>query len=115
MDSADTSLESYDTLHNSIPSIGFLSRRKRIIAYLKVTKLAQNMINDETISEDNALYLISVLMRKSSDFQKSATMVALNLETINHKIIPPIGFKFANNMRCNLQMLPIDDRTLDAE
>lgn len=109
MDSADKSLQAYETLYNSIPSIGFLSRQKRAIAFFKVTKLAQKMIDEEEISADNALYLISILVRKSADFQKAAMMVALNLADIDRKIISAIGFKYANEMRCNLQMFPVDD------
>lgn len=109
MDEADRSLAAYETLHTGMPSIGFLSRKKRILAYLKVTKLAQQLIDDEQISEDNALYLLSILARKSADFQKAAMMVALNLVTININLIPAIGFKHANEMRCNLQMLPVGD------
>jgi len=111
MDEADKSLDAYEKLYQKLPSIGFLSRKKRVIAYLKVTKLAQQLIDDEEISEDNALYLLSVLARKSSSFQKAATMTALNLQQIDKAAIRAVGFKFANNLRCNLQMLPIDDIT----
>ena len=109
MDEADKSLEAYDMLNNKIPSIGFLSRKKRIIAYLKVTKLAQQLIDDKNISEENALYLLSTLVRKNASFQKAAMMVALNLANIDRKLIRPIGFQYANNMRCNMQMTPVDD------
>ncbi len=37
IDLADKSIEAYETLSQNIPSIGFLSRKKRII----VTKMAQ--------------------------------------------------------------------------
>lgn len=109
MDSADKSIEVYDTLYQSIPSIGFFSRKKRIIAYLKVTKIAQQMIDEKEISEENALYLLSILAQKSAVFQKAAMMTALNLATIDRKLIPAVSFKHANEMRCNLQMLPIDE------
>lgn len=109
MDEADKSLAAYDTLYNSMPSIGFLSRKKRVIAFLKVTKKAQKMIDDEELSEDNALFLLSILAKKTSQFQKSAMMSALHLATIDRKIISTIGFKYANEMRANIQMLPIDD------
>ncbi len=109
IDSADKSIEIYDTLYQSIPSIGFLSRKKRIIAYLKVTKITQQLIDKQDISEENALYLLSVLSRKSSTFNKAAMMTALNLATINRKQIQAVGFKHANEMRCSLQMLPVDE------
>ncbi len=108
IDSADKSLEVYETLSQNIPSIGFLSRKKRIIAYLKVTKMAQQLVDEQTISEENALYLLSVLSRKNPTFNKAAMMTALNLATIDRKLIKAIGFKHANEMRCSLQMLPVD-------
>jgi hypothetical protein len=109
VDDSDKSLEAYDRLHSSIPSIGFLSRKKRAIAYIKVTKLAQQILDEEEFSEENLLFLLSVLAKKNASFQKASMMMALNLSTINRKLIPLIGFKYANNMRCNLQMLPVDD------
>jgi len=109
MDEADKSLAAYETLSNSMPSIGFLSRKKRIIAFLKVTKKAQEMIDKQEISEDNALYLLSILTKKTANFQKAAMMAALHLATVDRKIIPAVGFRYANEMRANLQMLPVDD------
>jgi hypothetical protein len=53
--------------------------------------------------------LLSILARKCAPFQKAAMMVALNLASISRKQIQPIGFRYANEMRCNLQMLPVDD------
>lgn len=109
MDEADISIEVYETLEKSMPSIGILNRKKRVIAYLKVTKLAQKYVDDQIISEDNAYYLLSTLARKSAAFQKSAMMTALNLENIDRKLIQFVGFKYANEMRSNLHMYPIDD------
>jgi len=109
MDEADKSLAAYDTLKASMPSIGYLNRKKRIIAFLKVTKKAQEMIDQQDVSEDNALYLLSILTKKTADFQKSAMMAAMNLGTIDRKLIPAVGFRYANEMRANLQLLPVDD------
>jgi len=109
MDEADKSLAAYDTLDKIMPSIGFLSRKKRVIAFVKVTKKVQQMLDDQEISVENALYLLSIMARKKADFQKSAMMTALNLTNIDSKLIPAIGFKYANEMRCNLQMLPVDE------
>jgi vesicle coat complex subunit len=109
VDEADKSIEAYEKLYKSVPSIGFLSRKKRIIAFLKITKMTQQMIDDQDISEEQALYLLSILARKCARFQKAAMMVALNLASINRKQIQLIGFRYANEMRCNLQMLPVDD------
>lgn len=109
MDESDKSLEAYDKLHSSVPPIGFLSRKKRAIAYIKVTRLAQQILDEKELSEDNLLFLLSVLAKKNASFQKASMTAALNLPTINRKLISPIGFKYANEMRCNLQMLPVDD------
>ncbi len=109
MDEADKSLAAYETLKNSIPSIGVLSRKKRIIAFLKVTKKAQEMIEKQDLSEENALYLLSILTKKIADFQKATMMAAMHLTTVNRKIIPAIGFRYANEMRANLQLVPVDD------
>ena len=111
MDEADISLKSYDKLSSNVPSIGFLSQKKRAVAFLKVTQLAQQMIDAEEISEDNALFLLSTLVRKNKSFQKAAMATALRLADINRNLITLVGFKYANNMRCNLQMHPVDDTT----
>ena len=108
MDEADKSLAAYETLANSVPSIGFLSRKKRIIAFLKVTKKVQEMIDNQELSEDNALYLLSILTKKTANFQKASMMTSLHLATVDRKLIPAVGFRYANEMRANLQMLPID-------
>lgn len=108
MDDADKSFKAYDKLNNSIPSIGFLSRKKRIIAYIKVTKTAQLMVDNKEISEENAVFLLSILVRKVPSFQKAAMMVALNLPTMDKKILQSVGFRYANEMRCNLKMMPVD-------
>ncbi len=113
MDEADKSLAAYETLKNSIPSIGFLSRKKRIIAFLKVTKKAQTMIDQQDLSEENALYLLSILTKKIADFQKASMMSAMHLATVNRKIIPAVGFRYANEMRANLQLVPIGDTVGD--
>ncbi|MFW5443211.1 MAG: hypothetical protein ACKE51_02750 [Methylococcaceae bacterium] len=108
MDEAEVSIEAYEHLRKSIPSIGFLSQKKRVIAFLRVTKLAQKMIDEQKLSEDNALYLLSTLARKSAPFHKAVMMAALHLANISSKQITSVGFTYANNMRCNMQMLPVD-------
>ena len=115
MDEADKSLEAYEQLYQSVPSIGFLSRKKRIIAYLKVTRLAQQMIDEQEISEDNVLYLLSILVRKYAPFQKAAMATMLSLANIDRKLISAVGFKYANELRTNLQMYPVDDSLLESE
>ncbi len=109
MDEADKSLQAYDKLYQSMPSIGFLNRKKRIAAYLKVTALAQRMVEDQEISEEQALYLLSILVRKCAPFQKAMMMAALNLANIDRRALSPLAFKYANEFRCSLQLLPVDD------
>jgi len=109
MDEAEKSLKFYDNICNTMPSIGFISRKKRVYAYLDVTKKVQKLVDDQEISEDNALFLLSVLVRKHSPFQKATMMAALNLASIDRKLIKPIGFKYANDFRCSLKMMPVDD------
>lgn len=108
MDEADTSKEAYEQLFKSVPDIGFLNRKKRIGAYLKVTKIAQELIDEEKISEDQGLYLLSILVRKYSPFQKASMMAALNLSDIERKLISAIGFKYANDFRSSLKMMPVE-------
>ena len=108
-DKPDISVEAYQTIYNSVLPIGFISRKKRVAAYLKTTKMTQKMIDEQSISEDNALFIFSLLVRKYPRFQKATMMAALNLATIDRQIIAPIGFKFANEMRCNINLLPVDD------
>lgn len=100
MDNADQSMQAYETLTKTMPSIGFLSRKKRIIAFLKVTKKAQEMIDKQDISEDNALFLISVMTKKIADFQKSAMTTAMHLAGLNRKIIPAVGLNMLT--KCGL-------------
>lgn len=109
MDDSEKSILAYDKLYSNMPSIGCLSRKKRILAYFKIAEMTQVMIDEGEISEDYALFILSILARKCSSFQKAAMMVALNLNTIDKKRLFPIGFKYANEYRCSLQMLPVDD------
>lgn len=113
MDEADKSLQAYEKLYQSVPPIGFLNRKKRIAAYLKVTGLAQRMIDAQEISEEQALYLLSILARKCAPFQKAMMMTALNLANIDRCLLRPVGFKYANEFRCSLQLLPVDDSLPD--
>ncbi|MEE9398604.1 MAG: hypothetical protein V3V31_16520 [Methylococcales bacterium] len=105
------SSNTFKKLSNSIPSIGFLSRKKRVLAFIKVTAKAQEMIDAEEITEDEALMLLSLLVRKNKDFQKSGMMTALNLADISAGVMKPIGVKYANSLRAQLKMAPIEQKT----
>jgi len=79
-------LEVYEKFLKSMPSIGFVNRNKRIKAYIKVTNLAQKMIDNQEISEDEALFVLSIMAKKSNPLSKA------------------IGFKYADEMRCTLNL-----------
>jgi hypothetical protein len=105
----DKTKEAYNKLFSSIPPIGFINRKKRIGAYLKITNMLQIMVDKEDVSEDDGLYLLSVLVRKCSRFQKAAMMTALNLTSIDRSLVSDIGFRYSNDFRCSLRMYPVDD------
>ncbi len=107
LDEVNQSIAVYEKLHQSIPPIGFLNRKKRVIAYLTVTQLAQGLIDASELSEENALFVLSLLVRKNASFQKAAMMAALHLATIDRQSIAAVGFTYANAVRCNMKLLPI--------
>lgn len=96
--------EAYEKLLKNMPSIGFINRKKRIKAYIQLTKIADYMIKTNEISEDEALFILSLLMRKCSAFQKAAMMTALTLNSIGKDVISPIGVKFILDVRKNLSL-----------
>ena len=96
--------EAYEKLLKNMPSIGFINRKKRIKAYIQLTKIADYMIKTNEISEDEALFILSLLMRKCSSFQKAAMMTALTLNSIGKDVISPIGVKFSLDVRKNLSL-----------
>lgn len=100
----ENSVLAFNRLTNHLPSIGFLNRKKRVMAYIKVTKLAQQMLDNQEITEEEALFVLSLMMRKHLDFQKAASMTALSLPQIGSEPLTKIGFLFANEMRKSLKM-----------
>jgi hypothetical protein len=106
---ADKSIQAFNKLSNHIPSIGFLSRKKRIQAYISITNLMQQMLNDEELSLEEALFVLSLMMRKHHDFQKAASMVALNLASLGSAPFKAIGFQFANEMRKNMKLPSVNE------
>ena len=96
--------DAYEKLIENMPSIGFINRKKRIKAYIQLTEIAQYMIGNEEISEESAMYIFSVMMRKCADFQKAATMTALSLNTIGKNVFSTIGLKFIIEVRRNLNL-----------
>ena len=102
-------IEVYKALLTNMPPIGFINRTKRIKAYLNVTNKAQKMITNEEITEEEAVFILSIMTKKSNSFRKAATMTALSLETLPEGVIKAAGFRYANEMRCNLNLHPVDD------
>ncbi len=94
----------FNKLQENMPPIGFLSRKKRIKAYIQITQITDYMLNNDEINEDSALFILSLLMRKCSAFQKAATMTALSLDSIGKSVLPPIGLKFSLEIRKNLSL-----------
>jgi len=103
-ENADKITLAYEKLRENMPSIGFLSHKKRIKAYIEVTNIAEYMINSDEVSEEDALFILSMLMRKFARFQKAASMTAMSLENIGRKVMSPIGVKFAVAARRNLNL-----------
>jgi hypothetical protein len=101
---ADKITLAYEKLRKIMPSIGILSRKKRIKAYIEITNIVDYMISADEISEEDALFILSMLMRKFAPFQKSASMTAMSLENIGRKVISPIGVQFAVAARRNLNL-----------
>lgn len=104
----DKIINIYKKLAKCVPSIGFMSRRKRILAYLTVTINAQQMLDTEEMSEEEALFILSMLMRKHKNFQKAGMMAALNLPSLDKDTLKPIGLLYANAVRKNINLAPID-------
>ena len=94
----------YEKLLKNMPSIGFINRKKRIKAYIQLTEIAQYMITSEELTEEGAMFILSIMMRKCANFQKATMMSALSLNTIGKNILSPIGLKFALEVRRNLNL-----------
>ncbi len=107
-ESADNAIKAFEKLARSVPDIGFLSRKKRVLAYLVVSTNAQRMIDNGEISEEEAIFIFSLLMRKHRDFQKAAMMAALNLAKLDKEMIKPIDLKYLNEIRKHLKHAPVD-------
>lgn len=100
----ESTTEAYEKLLDNMPPIGFINRKKRVKGYIQLTEIAQYMITNGEMSEESALYILSIMMRKCSDFQKAAMMTALSLDTIGKNVLSPIGLKFSIEVRKNLNL-----------
>ena len=100
----ESTTAAFEKLRDNMPSIGFISRKKRIKGYVQITEIAQFMIGNEEMNDEGAILIMSVMMRKCADFQKAAMMTALSLNTIGKNILSPIGLKFILEVRKNLNL-----------
>ena len=100
----ENTTKAFEKLRENMPSIGFINRKKRIKGYIQITEIAQYMISNEEMTNEGALLILSVMMRKCSDFQKAAMMTALSLNTIGKNILSPIGLTFILEVRKNLNL-----------
>ncbi len=105
----------YTTLLKHMPSIGLLSRKKRVKAYIKVVNMTQDMIDNDEIDSDEALFILSIMTKKSHCFRKAGMMTALNLNVIPAGQIKAIGFQYANEMRQNLSLPAVDHANSDPQ
>ena len=96
--------DAYEKLIDNMPSIGIISRKKRIKGYIEITEIAQYMITSEEITDESAFYIFSIMMRKCSNFNKATIMTALSLESIGEAVFSPIGLKFIIEVRRTLNL-----------
>jgi hypothetical protein len=108
---AKRTLKVFTELYDIMPPIGFISRNKRVSAYLTVTSHAQKIIDSEQITEGEILFLLSMMVRKKKDFQKAAMMTVLSLPKMDISLLSTVGFKFANDIRVNMQLTPVSKET----
>ena len=104
-------IQVFAELCDIMPPIGFISHKKRLTAYITVTTKAQSIIDSNQINEGEMLFVFSMMVRKKKDFQKAAMMTALSLPKLNAEILSPVGFKFVNDIRVNMQLSPVDNKT----
>ncbi len=107
--SAKKTMQVFTQLCNSMPAIGFISRKKRLSAFVSVTSKAQSLLDTGEVTEDEVLFVLSMIVRKRKDFQKAAMMAAFSLPNVSKGILLPIGFKFANQIRLNMGRSLVDD------
>lgn len=104
-------IQVFAELCDALPNIGFLSRKKRVYAYLAVAEKAQRYVDKGQFSEAEMLFVLSMMTRKKKDFQKAAMMAALCLPKFESGLVGSVGFKYANDLRVNMRMHPVDDQT----
>ena len=101
----------FTELCDTMPPIGFLNRNKRLSAYITVTSKAQSLIDSKQSNEGEILFVLSLMVRKKKAFHKMAMMAALSLPKLEADLLTPIGFKYANDVRVNMQLSPVNHKT----
>ena len=106
--SADRTLKAFANLADLMPAIGFFSQDKRISAYITITDRAQRFLKNETLTEEEVMFVLSLLVRKNKNFQKASMATALSLHKLDFSYFSPIGISFANEVRKNTNFAPVD-------
>jgi len=73
-----TEAEIYQNLKSNMPSIGFCSRDKRIIAAQTVCYHAQELINNGRAEEDLVVSALALLYNQYKPFSKAMIAIALH-------------------------------------
>lgn len=110
---AQKTVKVFNELCSNMPPIGFFSHSKRLSAYVAITTKAQSLIDAGQISEGEILFILSMMIRKKKDFQKAAMVAALSLPKLDPEKLPPLGFKYANDMRVNMRLSPVEVNSSD--
>ena len=95
----DRAMATLNRLKQDVPSIGILNQRRRIRAYLAVTARLQGMLQRHTLTEREALFVLSALSGGHRRFRKAAETAAAHLYEIPGASISAIGLTFANEIR----------------
>ena len=106
--SADKSLKAFANLTDLMPPIGFFSQDKRLSAYILITDRVQRFLKNDTLTEEEAMFVLSLLVRKNKDFQKASMSTALSLHKLDFSYFSSIGISFANEVRKNTNFAPVD-------
>lgn len=82
-------------LNKEMPSIGFLSRAKRIKAFIFITARADELSNNDL---DLSIEAISMLSHMNKSFGKAAMMIAININNMSAGSLFDTGWIMANEL-----------------
>ena len=86
------------TLRKEMPSIGFLSKSKRLTAFYYITARAEELADQD---ERLALEALELLTYLSRSFSKAALMAARNMRTIPVGSMCFVGWDYAKSVARN--------------